>query len=122
MYLTCTATSGEFYMFRQITICLGAALFLTGYVVSTGQAHAADKSYKTRSAIYSCDDGTDFIANFSGELVTLTIASGPIVILPQKKAASGIWYSNGMYDLRGKGLNAVFRAPKRQAANCLALD
>jgi membrane-bound inhibitor of C-type lysozyme len=111
-------------MLRMAMICLGSAFMLAACTMPQGHTikKADYNTPVTRSAIYSCDDGTDFIADFRGEMVTLSIASGPSVTLPQKRAASGLWYGNGSYDLRGKGLNAVFRAPKRQAANCRALD
>lgn len=112
-------------MIRMVMIGVAAILGVAACSLpQTGSHHKAAKDIApvTRSAIYSCDDGTDFVADFRGEQVTLSIASGPTVILPQKRAASGIWYGNSAYDLRGKGLDAVFRAPKRQAANCRALD
>jgi membrane-bound inhibitor of C-type lysozyme len=109
-------------MLRIFIMSLGAGLLLTACAMPHDHADSKNDTPVTRSAIYSCDDGTDFIADFRGEQVTLSIASGPTVTLPQMRAASGIWYANNAYELRGKGLNAVFRAPKRQAANCRALD
>lgn len=109
-------------MGRTFIVGLGCAILLSACATSHYHANSKHDTPVTRSAIYSCDDGTDFIADFRGEQVTLSIASGPTVVLPQKRAASGIWYGNGVYDLRGKGMDAVYRAPKRQAANCRALD
>lgn len=109
-------------MLRTTMSCLAAALLVVGCSQADDTVALTTGSSAYRSAIYSCDDGTDFVADFAGSRVTLSIASGPTVVLTQKRAASGIWYGNNAYDLRGKGTNAVFRAPGRQAANCMSLE
>ena len=101
--------------------CAAALLLLTGCVGS----HAGDTgtSAPIRSTIFSCDDGTDFIADFVDQQVTLSIAAGPNVTLQQQRAASGIWYRNGSYELRGKGNSASLRMPgQKHPANCAALE
>lgn len=109
---------------KNLIPCLAVAALLTGCAQSDGKSvdiTGGPSSY-ARSVVYSCDDGTDFVADFAGDTATLSIASGPTVVLKQKQVASGISYSNGSYEFRRKGKSALLRQAGRRAANCAGLE
>ena len=120
-------------MLRVLMPCVAASLFLLSGCAGSGDDTAALSGGASgggsfaRSTIYSCEDGSDFIADFSGGAVTLSIASASvssgstIVTLKQQRAASGVLYSAGGYEFRGKGNSASLRMPGHKAANCAGM-
>jgi membrane-bound inhibitor of C-type lysozyme len=71
-------------------------------------------------ATYRCEDGSHFFVRFSGETAFVTLRDGTTLSLPQQRAASGIWYSSGRYDLRGKGRQATWTVGRRVPVSCVA--
>jgi len=69
-------------------------------------------------ATYRCEDGSHFFVRFSGDAARVTLSDGTRLRLSQQVAASGIWYSSGRYELRGKGREATWTAGRRVPVNC----
>jgi membrane-bound inhibitor of C-type lysozyme len=71
-------------------------------------------------ATYRCEDGSDFFVRFSGDTAYVTLSDGTRHSLPQQRAASGIWYSSGRYDLRGKGREAMWTVGRKVGVKCVS--
>lgn len=69
--------------------------------------------------LYTCQDGTTFRIAFSEKAATVTLKDGTKLHLPQQVAASGIWYSSGKYDFRGKGRDATWTVGKKMPTQCV---
>ncbi|ESQ81384.1 MliC family protein [Asticcacaulis sp. YBE204] len=69
--------------------------------------------------VYTCANGTTFNIYFSENAATVTLSDGTKLILPQQVAASGIWYSSGRHDFRGKGRNATWTVGKMVPTQCV---
>ena len=98
-------------MFQKSTILatlLGAASFAQ-------PSFAADPR-----ASYSCEDGSHFSVRFHAEMALVTLSNGKKASLPQRLAGSGIWYSSGHYDLRGKGREAMWTVGGKAPVKCVA--
>lgn len=65
--------------------------------------------------MYVCPGGPDFSAHFAenGELVTLKIAGQPDLEMPRQTTATGYFYTDGYYELRGRGREATLTAAGR---------
>lgn len=109
-------------MKTPLLLSLAAALIvLVGCSRHDDEVNVSHSAPYGRSVVYSCDNGMDFVADFSGEHLTLSIADGPIVNLKQQSAASGLFYSNSSYEFRGKGDSAVLRTRDKHPTNCAAM-
>ncbi len=75
-------------------------------------------------AIYVCNDGERLTVDFDNprEMATVRMSNGQAVDLRMERAASGIWYRGGGYDLRGKGVMATWSAPDVDPTECRAID
>jgi membrane-bound inhibitor of C-type lysozyme len=71
-------------------------------------------------ATYRCEDGSHFFVRFSGDAAEVTLSNGTKLSLPQQRAASGIWYSSGRYDLRGKGREAIWTVGRKVPVKCVS--
>ncbi|WP_298331569.1 MliC family protein [Asticcacaulis sp.] len=69
--------------------------------------------------LYTCQDGTTFRIAFSEKAATVTLKDGTKLHLPQQVAASGIWYSSGKHDFRGKGRDATWTVGKKIPTQCV---
>lgn len=87
------------------------ALAATAAVVLPGETRAADIKY-------ACDDGTALTVAFSEAKAEVTIPDGSKISLPQQQAASGFWYSDGRYELRGKGEELQFAIGRMAPVTC----
>lgn len=87
------------------------ALAATAAVVLPGETRAADIKY-------ACDDGTALTVVFSEAKAEVTIPDGSKISLPQQQAASGFWYSDGRYELRGKGEELQFAIGRMAPVTC----
>jgi membrane-bound inhibitor of C-type lysozyme len=67
---------------------------------------------------FACDNGTALVVAFSEASVEITLPDGAKVSLPQQVSGSGFWYSNGRYELRGKGEEAQFAIGRMAPVNC----
>jgi membrane-bound inhibitor of C-type lysozyme len=67
---------------------------------------------------YACDNGTGLVVAFSEASAEITLPDGVKVSLPQQVSGSGFWYSNGRYELRGKGEEAQFAIGRMTPVNC----
>ncbi|AFK55931.1 MliC family protein [Tistrella mobilis] len=80
------------------------------------------------TATYVCDDGTRLDVRFingptlEDSRAVVSTGEGAPLVLPQKIAASGIWYATPRHELRGKGRDATWTAGRRAAAHCQATD
>ncbi len=67
---------------------------------------------------YACENGTALIVAFSENAAEISLPDGAKVSLPQQVSASGFWYSNGRYELRGKGEEAQFAIGRMAPVPC----
>jgi membrane-bound inhibitor of C-type lysozyme len=95
----------------RVPILAGLALAATAVFILPGESRAADIKY-------ACDDGTALTVTFSETTADVTLADGVKVSLPQQPAASGFWYSNGRYELRGKGEELQFAIGRMAPVTC----
>jgi membrane-bound inhibitor of C-type lysozyme len=72
---------------------------------------------------YVCDDGVQLQVTFDNprQMATVAIPNAPTAELNQEKTASGIWYRNGTYELRGKGTDATWSVNGAEPTNCRTL-
>jgi membrane-bound inhibitor of C-type lysozyme len=89
----------------------GLVSLILFHLASTHSAQAADIRY-------ACDNGTMLTVAFSEAAANVTLPDGAEVSLPQQVSGSGFWYSNGRYELRGKGDEAQFAIGRMAPANC----
>jgi membrane-bound inhibitor of C-type lysozyme len=71
---------------------------------------------------YLCKDGTRLGVWFEPESAIITENDGETMILPQKRAGSGIWYGIDELDFRGKGEDATWTSGKRPPTQCHVTD
>lgn len=95
----------------RVPILAGLAMAATTVFILPGESRAADIKY-------ACDDGTALTVTFSETTADVTLADGVKVSLPQQPAASGFWYSNGRYELRGKGEELQFAIGRMAPVTC----
>ncbi|EKF58608.1 hypothetical protein QWE_18448 [Agrobacterium albertimagni AOL15] len=93
------------------TFHAGLALAATALFLLPAESRAADIKY-------ACEDGTTLTVAFSEAQAEVTIPDGSKVSLPQQPAASGFWYSNGRYELRGKGEELQFAIGRMAPVTC----
>ena len=87
------------------TTCCLSILFLTACVTNSEVASTDNSVVK-----YACDRGTQLTATFSKDGSNVEISTNTVknLILPAQAATSGFIYSNGRYELRGKGEKAMW--------------
>lgn len=73
-------------------------------------------------ARYRCEGGVRLVARFDPDngRVTVLRDGQRLARLQQRRAASGIWYRGGGYELRGKGREMTFTAPGAEPLSCTA--
>lgn len=73
-------------------------------------------------AIYLCSNGEKLTVDFDNprKMATVRNSNGLAVDLHQQTAASGIWYTTGGHELRGKGNEATWKSGDRPQTNCRA--
>jgi len=71
---------------------------------------------------YLCEDGTRLGVWFEPEAAIVTENGGETMILPQKRAGSGIWYGLDKADFRGKGDAATWTSGGRPSTQCHVTD
>lgn len=67
---------------------------------------------------FRCDDNTVLSVSFHADEATVVLPNGEIAVLPQQRAASGIWYASDRYELRGKGHEATWTVNQRPPTRC----
>ncbi|MEF7617163.1 MliC family protein [Aquincola sp. MAHUQ-54] len=72
--------------------------------------------------VYDCEDGLQLRVRFASDRAEVALPDGTVLTLPQQPAASGIWYSSGQHELRGKGREARWTVGRRIPTNCFVLD
>jgi membrane-bound inhibitor of C-type lysozyme len=95
----------------RVSILAGLALAATAVVILPAKSRAADVQY-------ACEDGTVLAVAFSEATADVTLPDGTKLALPQQPAASGFWYSNGRYELRGKGEELQFAIGRMAPVTC----
>jgi membrane-bound inhibitor of C-type lysozyme len=93
------------------TYSAGLALAATALFLLPAESRAADIKY-------ACDDGSALTVSFSEAAADVTIPDGSKIALPQQKAASGFWYSDGRYEIRGKGEELQFAIGRMAPVTC----
>lgn len=68
--------------------------------------------------VYTCADGTRFTIYFSENAATVTLSDGTKLNLPQQPSASGILYSSGRHEFRGKGRDATWTVGRMTPTQC----
>lgn len=94
------------------------AASITAAAIPTAQNKAV-KPILTQS-VFTCEDKTSFTAQFKSDEMNIVSGKNPIVILPQQITASGFWYKNAQYELRGKGREATLTIAGRKPVKCSA--
>lgn len=79
---------------------------------------------ETASATYRCDGAVTATVRFDNRADTASVRfdGGPTMVLQGQKPASGMWYSDGLYELRGKGREATLKRPEAEPLSCTAVD
>lgn len=100
------------------TVCI--ALLTSGCVNKPSNSTEA----KANVVKYVCDRGTQLKATFSadGENVKISTQSVENLVIPSQVTGSGFLYSNGRYELRGKGNEALWSVGRMAAERCVADD
>lgn len=99
----------------RVTFHAGLVVAATGLFLFSAESRAADIKY-------ACEDGSSLTVVFSEAQAEVTIPDGSRLSLPQQRAASGFWYSNGRYELRGKGDELQFAIGRMAPINCRNAD
>ncbi len=95
----------------RVQILAGLALAATAIFILPAESRAANIKY-------SCEDGTSLTVTFSEKAADVTLPDGLKLSLPQQAAASGFWYSDGRYELRGKGEELQFAVGRMAPVTC----
>jgi membrane-bound inhibitor of C-type lysozyme len=95
----------------RVPILAGLALATTAFLILPPESRASEIKY-------ACDSGTVLTVTFSEAKAELTLPDGLKVSLPQQQAASGFWYSDGRYELRGKGEELQFAVGRMAPVTC----
>lgn len=95
----------------RVPILAGLALAATAVLILPAESRAANIKY-------SCEDGTSLTVTFSEKAADVTLPDGMKLSLPQQAAASGFWYSDGRYELRGKGEELQFAVGRMAPVTC----
>lgn len=71
---------------------------------------------------YVCDGGSTLRVRFDNTLGVVYVSEqgGAELLLPAKRAASGIWYATPQHELRGKGVEATWTVGRRMPLQCKA--
>ncbi|WP_449222074.1 MliC family protein [Tistrella mobilis] len=94
-------------------------------LVASEPSKDANSIYATT---YVCDDGARLNVRFMNgptledSRAVVSAGEGAPLVLPQKVAASGIWYATPRHELRGKGRDATWTADRRAAVQCRATE
>ncbi len=82
----------------------------------------ATKAVSPSPVEYECSRGSMISADFSTDGKYVNISTGDIenLQLPAMPSASGFTYSNGRYELRGKGKEATWSIGRMAAEDCIA--
>lgn len=74
------------------------------------------------TAVYKCEDGSQFSVCFENETAQLTFPDGTAYVLPVAISGSGFRYEADGRELRGKGDEATWTVPGAEPLNCRAED
>jgi membrane-bound inhibitor of C-type lysozyme len=91
---------------------------LAGLISLTALYFAPALAAQAADINYACENGTALIVAFSEKAADVTLPDGAKVSLPQQASGSGFWYSNGRYELRGKGEEAQFAIGRMAPVPC----
>ncbi|MEC9367616.1 MAG: MliC family protein [Pseudomonadota bacterium] len=93
------------------------ALFVT---IATCMVASATASAQVNSASYVCNDGSGFSAafNLSEDNLTLSFPGGFSLVLSPAATGSGMRYTGGGFEFRGKGPDAELDRPGQPPLNC----
>nr|WP_295111329.1 MliC family protein [uncultured Caulobacter sp.] len=102
------------------TIILALATVLLAGCETDAPPKAAPPA-ETRRVTYGCDRGPDLTVVY-GEGTASIIGSdgGAAVVLPQKPAASGVWYETPTHSIRGKGDEVTYTVGRMVPMTCKA--
>jgi membrane-bound inhibitor of C-type lysozyme len=70
------------------------------------------------NAYYDCQNGNSLFVIFEPNAARVKMKTGETVVLPQQRAASGMWYRSDRYALRGKGDDATWTAAQAAPTQC----
>lgn len=94
----------------------------TAVAVRTGAEIQDEVMNSVVRTVYVCSNGERLTVDFDNPRAMATVrnSNGLAVDLHQQKAASGIWYATGGYELRGKGNEATWLASDQPLTTCRA--
>lgn len=95
--------------------------FLSFAAIFLAVAGCASKPQAVPTAEFTCTDGTRLRVTFVDEKAIVVLPEGLTVTLPQSISASGYWYQNDRYSLRGKGNDATWTRGSAET-ECKARD
>lgn len=98
---------------------IGYAIGIAGMLMLA--ACASNDLDRAPTAAYRCDNGERFTVRFGTNVAQVQWADGKRALLPQQRAASGMWYAGEGYELRGKGNDATWTEPQKPATQCKAV-
>jgi len=70
------------------------------------------------TAAYHCEDGRRFTVRFDPHAAQVDMPGRARLSLTQQRAASGMWYADRGYELRGKGNDAWWTEPGAAPLTC----
>ncbi len=76
---------------------------LTGSLAALVLSGCASSVDAVPTAEFICDDGSRFHATFVDQTALVVMPNGLTITLPEKVSASGFWYADARYEMRGKG-------------------
>lgn len=81
-------------------------------------AACATPSGLPATASYACDDGTTLNVRYVQDAAYVTPGDGAELMLPQERAASGVWYRTPQHEWRGKGEEMTWTVGRRVPVAC----
>lgn len=97
-------------------------LRVTGLFLALSASCSSSFAEDVPTAVYKCEDGSQFSARFENETAQLTFPDGTAYVLPVAISGSGFHYEAGGRKLRGKGDDATWTVPGAEPLNCRAED
>ena len=98
----------------------GLAAILVAGCATTAPATAPPAPEEHR-VTYGCDRGPDLTVVYAEGQASIIGSDGTAaIVLPQKPAASGVWYETATHSIRGKGDEVTYTVGRMAPMTCKA--
>lgn len=98
----------------------GLAAILVAGCATTAPA-TAPPAPEERRVTYGCDRGPDLTVVYAEGQASIIGSDGTAaIVLPQKPAASGVWYETATHSIRGKGDEVTYTVGRMAPMTCKA--